>query len=346
MKNFKTRIHRSFSVLVFMTGMTFFIHAQIVSSAQIKLDSVLIGDTVNVDIKVTIPAGVTIQSLDFSDFRNIENQVYFNDTVFLDKYADIEILNFGNWKHADQGTPVPLNAIQINNSGGKQTITNKITIAIYNAGVFSIPGPKVVGQEDIETLPSESDILLVSLPEKLMKQDTVTFNPIKDIMHEEADITDYLIYVYIFLALLVMVAIGYYFFRLKKKKEAETIPVFELPVLPAHEKALLALKSLSEQQLWQKGLIKEYQSGLTEIIRTYLEERYQIKALEMTTDEISMALSEAGFNTKYIIDLKEILQIADLVKFAKATPQENIHSIFMDRAVEFVENTKEAEIIS
>jgi hypothetical protein len=329
-----------------MTGMTFFIHAQIVSSALIKLDSVLIGDTVSVDIKVTIPAGVTIQSLDFSDFRNIENQVYFNDTVFFDKYADIEILNFGNWKHADPGTPVPIDAIQINNSGGKQTITNKITIAIYNPGVFSIPGPKVVGQEDFETLPSESDILLVSLPEKLMNQDTVTFNPIKDIMHEEADITDYLIYVYIFLALLVMVAIGYYFFRLKKKKEAETIPVFELPVLPAHEKALLALKSLSEQQLWQKGLIKEYQSGLTEIMRTYLEERYEIKALEMTTDEISMALSKAGFNTKYIIDLKEILQIADLVKFAKATPQENIHSIFMDRAVEFVENTKEAEIIS
>ena len=66
----------------------------------------------------------------------------------------------------------------------------------------------------------------------------------------------------------------------------------------------------------------------------------------MTTDEISMALSKAGFNTKYIIDLKEILQIADLVKFAKATPQENIHIIFMGRAVEFVENTKEAELIS
>lgn len=66
----------------------------------------------------------------------------------------------------------------------------------------------------------------------------------------------------------------------------------------------------------------------------------------MTTDEISEALKNADFDKMYISDLKEILQIADLVKFAKATPQDDIHSIFMDRAVEFIKNTKEADILS
>ena len=339
-------ILRTFFVLFILFGINFNIHTQIISTAIIKVDSVQIGDTVSVDIKVTIPSGVTLQSLDFSGYRSIENQLYNNDTIYLDKYADVEILNFGHWKHTDMGTPIPASTVKIINNDGQQTITNRITIAIYNMGVFSIPGPVVVNNENAAILPSESAMIKVFLPEKMMKQDTIAFNPIKDIMTEEADISDYLIYLYILIAIGLMAAIGYYFYKLKKKKEEEIISVIPDPILPAHEKALLALKSLSNQALWQRGYIKEYQSGLTDIIRTYLEERYGIKAPEMTTDEISEALKNADFDKMYISDLKEILQIADLVKFAKATPQDDIHSIFMDRAVEFIKNTKEADILS
>ncbi|MFZ1751991.1 MAG: hypothetical protein WAU01_17480, partial [Saprospiraceae bacterium] len=208
------------------------------------------------------------------------------------------------------------------------------------------PGPVVVSLQNAEMFPSEGSLLKVFVPEKLMKQDTVTFNPIKDIMFEKADLTDYLIYLYIFIALLMMVAIGYYFLKLKKKKEEETTPVVPELILQAHEKALKALEKLNEQELWQKGFVKEYQSGLTDIIRSYIEARYIIRAPEMTTDEISRELANVDFDKRYIADLNEILQIADLVKFAKATPQDNVHSRFMDKAVEFVENTKEIEKLS
>ncbi|MFN8337825.1 MAG: hypothetical protein U0T36_02280 [Saprospiraceae bacterium] len=100
------------------------------------------------------------------------------------------------------------------------------------------------------------------------------------------------------------------------------------------------MKDLEGAQLWQQGYIKEYQSGLTDIIRTYLEERYHVNAPEMTTDEVVTALYQVDFNPKYTDTLKEILQVADLVKFAKAKPDEDIHSIFMTKAIDFVENTK------
>jgi hypothetical protein len=101
------------------------------------------------------------------------------------------------------------------------------------------------------------------------------------------------------------------------------------------------LTALQGKALWQQGHIKEYQSSLTDIIRTYLKDRYGVEAMEMTTDELSQALRQTGFDQQYKDSLREILQVADLVKFAKATPDENIHQIFMDKAVDFVMNTKD-----
>ena len=180
----------------------------------------------------------------------------------------------------------------------------------------------------------------MTLPDKLMNQDTVTINPIKDIIREEADFSDYLVYIYILVGLLLMIMVGYYFYKLKKRKN-EIIPQLVDIYIPCHVKALTALRQLEEKELWQQGMIKEYQSGLTDIVRTYLQERYHINAPEMTTDEIIGQLSKADFDKKYSYELVNILQIADLIKFAKAKPDENIHASFMVKAIDFIENTKE-----
>lgn len=331
--------YRVVFVLVLFLVCAFGLTAQIVSSIKINRDSVQIGDTVTVEVKVIVPDNITIKGLDFSGYRNIENKVYLNDTLTMERYADLEILDFGAWKHQDMTTPVPSSALQITKSNGKQIITNTITIAIYNPGKFNISGPDVTTEDKGEILPSESPVLSVFLPPKLMKQDTIAFNPIKDIIQEEADLSDYLVYLYILGAILILGIIGYYFYNLRRKKEEVETPI-AIPVLPAHEKALGALKDLDKKQLWQNGWIKEYQSGLTDIIRTYLEERYGVPAPEMTTDEISQALNTAELASDYVNTLRDILQIADLVKFAKATPENDVNSRFMDMAVDFVENTK------
>lgn len=312
---------------------------QIVSTATFNVDSVQIGDPFTVDIKVTLPQGKVLKMLDFSGYKNIENIVFQQDTNNLEEFADIEVLDFGTWKHEDWKDPIDVAKLQLSSAGGNVVIQNTITIAIYNAGVFGIPGPTVVMDGPNEVMPTAPKTIQVFLPLRLTQQDTVDINPIKDIMYEKADITDYLIYLYILLALLLMIGVGYYFYKRKNAKppvEVQEVMV----VIPPDQKALQALERLKTANLWQNGQVKAYQTSLTDIIRTYLEERYAIKAPEMTTDEITMALQNVDFDTKYNIELKEILQVADMVKFAKATPEEDIHTRFMDKAVDFVLNTR------
>lgn len=316
--------------------------AQIISAINFSQDTVTIGDAVEMNIIIKAPIGTTIRNLDFTTFKQWDNLAYLSDTVFLDKYADVEVLDFGTWQHSDMGIPLPASAVQISNQNGQQTITNTIKVALYNVGIFSVLGPNVLTDSNDTTLPSESQKITVLPPANMMAQDSVSLNPIKDIIKEDANWSDYMIYIYILGALLVMGLLGYYFYKNKKKD----IPIHieeEVLIIPAHKKALNALTDLDQKQLWQSGNIKEYQSQLTFIIRRYLEDRYHVNALEMTTDELSSALTKVDFDQKYTGELREILQIADLVKFAKATPQTDIHSMFMVKARSFVENTKQTE---
>ncbi len=321
-----------------------FLFGQSNSSVKISVDSASIGDPVNIEIRVVLPVDKTFTGLDFSDFRRIKNQIYLQDTILMEEYADIEILSFGEWKHEGFDAPVPADKIITKQENNQKVITNQITLAIYNAGSFRIPAPVPLFKEtDIVNTAGESVLINIHLPHNLTQQDTVVFNPIKDIMKEKANLSDYMVYIYILIALLLMIAVGFYFYKLKNKKPKEEPKVEEI-IIPCHEKAIMELRKLETLKLWQQGMIKEYQSGLTDIIRTYLMERYDINAPEMTTDEVVKSLASAQFDKKYNQELVNILQIADLVKFAKATPEENIHDSFMQKAVHFVENTKEISL--
>ena len=55
------------------------------------------------------------------------------------------------------------------------------------------------------------------------------------------------------------------------------------------------LEILKEEQLWQKGEVKIYYTRLTEILRKYLENRFRVYSLELTTDETLEALVNTGF---------------------------------------------------
>jgi len=327
-----------FGIVFMIIGMT--ANAQVVSSIQFESDSVQLGDPIRAVIKVTFPPDAKIESIDFSSYKTVENQIFSQDSTIMDRYADIDILNFGDWQHADINQPIPVSKLKITEENGRQLIQNTITFAIYNVGVFGITGPKVNVAVPIETLPSAPKNITVVFPQKLLQKDSVAINPIKDILEEKANISDYLTYIYILIALVLLGGLAYYLYKKGKNRPA---PVESLPVvveLPAHQKALNALKQLDAAQLWQQGKIKDYQTGLTDIIRSYIEDRYGVFAPEMTTGEIITALRKVDFNPKYEAALQEILQVADLVKFAKATPDEDIHSSFMTKAVDFVEQTK------
>ena len=121
----------------------------------------------------------------------------------------------------------------------------------------------------------------------------------------------------------------------------------EKPKLPPHVIALQELEKLKNDQLWQHEKVKDYYTRLTDIIRIYIEDRFGLPAMEQTTHEIvstfmakKSVLDELSFK-----DLKEILELADLVKFAKLTPLPDDNHLVLKDAYQFVERTKPEERI-
>jgi len=113
---------------------------------------------------------------------------------------------------------------------------------------------------------------------------------------------------------------------------------------PAHVIAFRDLEKLKGEMLWQKGETKQYYTRLTDILRQYLENRYGIFSLELTTSETLKELVKTGFkkNESYN-NLKSILTGADLVKFAKHKPLPEENELHFDNSWSFVQITKAIE---
>jgi hypothetical protein len=138
--------------------------------------------------------------------------------------------------------------------------------------------------------------------------------------------------------------IFYYISRRKRN-----LPVFVLPSKPkepAHVVALRNLDRIRDEKLWQKDKIKEYYSQVTDVLRTYIEERFAIPAMEYTTEETLTAFTSRGslVGQKSMSNLSQILALADLVKFAKYLPLPDDHNLTLVNACFFVNDTKIEEV--
>jgi len=140
------------------------------------------------------------------------------------------------------------------------------------------------------------------------------------------------------IAVLIITA-GYFSYKKYKQKKSEQPVEKKIITIPPHAKALAALENLEKEQLWQKGFIKDYHSRITEIIRNYFEERFDLPAMELTTNETIQHLT--GIKEKDIIlDITyNFLSNADLVKFAKFQPLETVNEEMMKQAKEIVHST-------
>lgn len=117
------------------------------------------------------------------------------------------------------------------------------------------------------------------------------------------------------------------------------------PKLPPHQVAMNAIERIKSEKIWQKGKPKEYYTELTDVLRSYLKERFGFNALEMTSSEIIdelMKIKDKGA----IADLKHLFQTADLVKFAKHDPLMNENDLNLINAVEFINETKQPEEVN
>lgn len=139
---------------------------------------------------------------------------------------------------------------------------------------------------------------------------------------------------------LIAVAVAAYFAIKRIKAHKPLIHIPQAPPLPADTKALQALEALRVRQLWQQGKVKEYHTELTDILRNYLEEAYHIQSTEMTSDQTLEAVEASAANVADSLPLlRQVLQTADMVKFAKSEPLPHEHDRSMSNAVNFVHLT-------
>ncbi len=131
-----------------------------------------------------------------------------------------------------------------------------------------------------------------------------------------------------------------------KKRKSEDKPLFvkEKPKIPAHIIAVQRIEILKKKELHKKEDLKPFYTELSTIIRMYVEERFHIPALEQITSEIINDFDKTEYGNEALkTKLRELLSLADTVKFAKNKPAEHENEIMYEYALSFVNNTKEAE---
>lgn len=213
-----------------------------------------------------------------------------------------------------------------------------LTLTSFADSLFYIsPIPFVNGDD---TIFSEGISLNVVQPFEMDSAD-MAITDIKDIY--KAKIWWWGIIRWILLALLCIgLGIGIYYLAryIAQHKKGEEITKPSEPQRPAEEIALEALDQIKREKIWQSGQTKQYHTQLTDVIRTYIAQRYDFSSNEKTSDEILREMHiRLQDNRDLYNQLRKMLQLADLVKFAKwtTTPDENELSLRI--AYDFVHQT-------
>lgn len=111
--------------------------------------------------------------------------------------------------------------------------------------------------------------------------------------------------------------------------------------VPPHVKALRALARLQQAPRTTIAQVETFYVEVSGVLRTYLEERFGLRAPERTTEEFLREL-ESGeqLAREHRPVLERFLSQCDLVKFAAFVPGENEHLAMHSLAQQFVEATR------
>jgi len=279
--------------------------------AEVDSAHIMIGDHLKYTIKIKGAEKVENPSVDLSP---------------LDTMKAFEIVKEQDWRKS---------AID------EQTYYKKeLTITSFDSGYYYVPALRVDFENNNRKISrSTQQIQLAVITPQI---DSLSIRPIKDIIAEPITLEDFYPYLYTFGGLLIFCLGGYFIYNRINNKPVEEVYVAPKP---AHQIALDKLKDLQSKQLWQTGQIKEYQSELTYIVREYLEKRFDVQALESTTGEIINDLKQEDITEEHKEQLADMFRMADMVKFAKATPPLDIQAQLLDKAQKFVTNTKKEIIV-
>lgn len=226
--------------------------------------------------------------------------------------------------------------------GGNQSRINlqqSLVITSFDTGILMVPPFSFYNDElrDSLHLIAQSDPFMITV-NTVAVDTTKAIRDIKGPLHAPVTFKELLPWIFGGLAAVALIwfLIWLFFYR---KRNKPIISLQRRPEIPAFQVALEEFERLRQAKLWQAGRVKEYHSLLTEILRNYLETSYGFLALEMTSDEIISKLSQQEISIDNLNDVRELLNTADLVKFAKANPLPDVHDQSLRQAIQFVNDT-------
>jgi len=248
-------------------------------------------------------------------------------TEIPDTFNNLEVVEKGKIDTVKQGNIV--------------TYRQRLLITGFDSGVFKIPAfvfSVIPNSGAAYTIQTDSFPLLV---QTVPVDTTKGFKGIKGIIYVKSSWRDYIWLIIggiVFIVLIIFVVL--YFVRNRKTK-----PLPQGPVETLQDYTLRLLTALEARQLWQKKQVKEYYVELTDIVRNYIEARFQTAAMELTTDEMLAKTLEIKEMQPYHDLLAQILSTADLAKFAKFQPLPQEHTDAMEKAKIFVTTSRPVIIV-
>ena len=300
-------------------------------SSRLSADTVMVGDrvTLTIEVEKDVMQYVVFPTFDFTPKEMPEKEGQEQSE------PSIEVV------HDFAPDTIP-------QEGRRVLLRKRYEMAVYDEGIYNLGRARVLYADKnlLDTLTADRDEQFVV---KTFQIDS-TMTTVRDLKPQMtlklrfAEIGGYL---GISLVVLLLLALAIYLLVRHLAKQGKRIgDLFKpAPPVPAHIVAIESLEKLRDEKLWQNNKHKLYYSGLSDILRTYLAGRFEVGAMEMTTDEIADALRVIDIEQKPKMDLLSVLRAADLVKFAKATPEPEENEFAYNRAYYFVEETKPVEAV-
>jgi hypothetical protein len=305
--------------ILFLLAMVLFVGTaqaqRIKATASLDSAQILIGDQVKLFLEVDHPKNVDVQ------FPAVPDTIV--DLIEVISRSGIDTFELDNDEFIKQ--------------------IQAYTITCFDSGSYRIPPYwfNVDMDGNLDSIPSNG----VTLNVYSMQIDT-TKGPTDIKMPYGAPLTLKEVTPYILGVILIGAIIFFILYSIKRKKNNQ--PIFARPPKPkepAHIVALRELDRIKTEKVWQKGKTKQYYSELTDAVRAYIEDRFEIRAMEQTTDETidSFKAQKGLINEKNFTNLTQLLQLADLVKFAKYQPLPDDDNLSLVNSYFFVNDTKKEE---
>jgi len=309
-------MRRAFTLVALLLFFTSAYPQDIIVKSSPDTSSILIGDQIGFSVSATIPSGIDAT-------LSIRTDTLTGKIVILGR--------------SDRDSIIA--------PDGKLTVTDRYLITGFDSGTYSIPPfyAEYNSGDSLRRYYSDYSFLRVDRPD-ITPQDTtdVIFDiiPPRTAPVTFSEIVPWLVIVVISLAVIYLLA------RFLPRNPLRRFVRPPAPAEPAHVIALRELYRLRDEELWQKGEVKEFYSRLSDILRRYIDNRYGIMSPELTTDETVRMLQKAAVTTHDQMSLiKELLSLSDMVKFAKYVPHNEIHEKSHNDGIRFVELTRKSDVI-